>query len=132
MTSSSSTATTTTNGTHPVASTAATATTTAKPLPSIPPYGDMAIQINDLSFSYTPDTPILHHLDLQLPTGSRCLLLGCNGSGKSTLLRILAGRHLTHPDTAVRVLGLHAFRDTRLNFHRAYLDCDWGVRSKIR
>ena len=27
------------------------------------------------------------------------------------------------------VLGLNAFHDTRLNFHRAYLDCDWGMRS---
>lgn len=27
------------------------------------------------------------------------------------------------------MLGLHAFHDTRLNFHRAYLDCDWGMRS---
>ena len=26
------------------------------------------------------------------------------------------------------VLGLNSFRDTRLNFHRAYLDTDWGMR----
>merc|ERR1712032_1358768 len=52
-----------------------------------------------------------------------------NGSGKSTLLRILAGRHLTSPDDSVRVLGCNAFRDTKLNFHRAYLDCDWGMRT---
>merc|ERR1712232_896272 len=57
------------------------------------------------------------------------------GSGKSTLLRILAGRHLTKSRDAdnceshVKVLGLNAFHDTRLNFHRAYLDCDWGMRS---
>jgi CCR4-NOT complex subunit CAF16 len=77
-------------------------------------------------------------------------------AGKSTLLRILAGRHLPKPVTVtvtvaapeegdpsastattttvlahptVQVLGLHAFHDTRLNFHRAYLDCDWGMRS---
>jgi CCR4-NOT complex subunit CAF16 len=29
----------------------------------------------------------------------------------------------------IKVLGLNAFRDTKLNFHRAYLDCDWGMRS---
>ena len=23
----------------------------------------------------------------------------------------------------------NAFRDTKLNFHRAYLDCDWGMRT---
>jgi len=50
-----------------------------------------------------------------------------NSSGKSTLLRILAGRHLTPQE--VKVLGLNSFRDTRLNFHRAYLDCDWGMTS---
>lgn len=27
------------------------------------------------------------------------------------------------------VLGLNAFHDSRLNFHRAYLDCDWGMRN---
>ena len=55
------------------------------------------------------------------------LNLHCNSSGKSTLLRILAGRHLTPQE--VKVLGLNSFRDTRLNFHRAYLDCDWGMTS---
>ena len=57
-------------------------------------------------------------------------------TGKSTLLRVLAGRHLTSStnvqngqDQFVRVLGLNAFHDTRLNFHRACLDCDWGMRN---
>lgn len=53
----------------------------------------------------------------------------CSIIGKSTLLRILAGRHLTKPEGAVKVLGMNAFRDTKLNFHRAYLDCDWGLRT---
>lgn len=49
-------------------------------------------------------------------------------------MRILAGRHLPKPvggapPPVVKVLGLNAFHDTRLNFHRAYLDCDWGMRS---
>ena len=42
-------------------------------------------------------------------------------------MRILAGRHLTKQE--VKVLGLNSFRDTKLNFHRAYLDCDWGMTS---
>jgi len=56
-------------------------------------------------------------------------LIGANGSGKSTLMRILAGRHLSKPENGIKVLGLNAFRDTKLNFHRAYLDCDWGMRT---
>merc|ERR1712127_1025885 len=55
--------------------------------------------------------------------------IGANGSGKSTLMRILAGRHLSKPENGIKVLGLNAFRDTKLNFHRAYLDCDWGMTS---
>lgn len=105
---------------------------TLKPLPTIAPYGENAIEVEDLTFAYDSDAAcrtILQDLNLSLTTGSRCLLIGANGSGKSTLLRILAGRHLTKPDGAVRVLGLNAFRDTKLNFHRAYLDCDWGMRT---
>ena len=110
--------------------------TAPKPLPTIPDYGPNAIVVNDLTFNYNQDSssiavsnvsPVLQNLNLTLKTGSRCLLIGANGAGKSTLLRILAGRHLTQQE--VKVLGLNAFRDTKLNFHRAYLDCDWGMRS---
>lgn len=117
-----------------------------KPLPPIPPYGDYAIDIENLTFAYGKGSTgsmlvdashqnILEDLNLKLAKGSRCLLIGANGSGKSTLLRILAGRHLTQTSydenspMHCKVLGLHAFHDTRLNFHRAYLDCDWGMRN---
>ncbi|EJK45508.1 hypothetical protein THAOC_35875, partial [Thalassiosira oceanica] len=71
--------------------------------------------------------PTLNKLDLQLPTGSRCLLIGANGSGKSTLLRLISGRHLAKPEGCINVLGLNAYRDTRLNFHRSYLETGWGL-----
>eukprot|EP00602_Paraphysomonas_sp_CaronLab_P003246 CAMPEP_0185018612 /NCGR_PEP_ID=MMETSP1103-20130426/1275_1 /TAXON_ID=36769 /ORGANISM="Paraphysomonas bandaiensis, Strain Caron Lab Isolate" /LENGTH=278 /DNA_ID=CAMNT_0027548475 /DNA_START=155 /DNA_END=991 /DNA_ORIENTATION=+ len=66
---------------------------------------------------------------MQLTNGARCLLIGANGAGKSTILRILAGRHLTKPDGAVMILGRESFHDTTLNFDRAYLDTDWGMRT---
>lgn len=102
-----------------------------KPLPTIPDYGENAIEVDGLTFAYdqNPNAVILNDLSLALPTGSRCLLIGANGSGKSTLMRILAGRHLSKADNGIKVLGLNAFRDTKLNFHRAYLDCDWGMRT---
>lgn len=119
-----------------------------KPLPTIPAYGPNAIEVKNLTFSYKSsdsgtslardydNNVVLKSLNLTLATGSRCLLIGANGSGKSTLLRILSGRHLTKSMNAatgesqsVQVLGLNAFHDTRLNFHRAYLDCDWGMRN---
>ena len=63
-----------------------------KPLPTIPPYGPNAVEIQNLTFSYS-DTGtgmhdpnavknVLSNLTLTLPTGSRCLLIGANGSGK--------------------------------------------------
>lgn len=115
---------------------AANFSVTPKPLPTIADYGPNAVEVKDLTFGYNSSGSanvcragkhVLHHLNLTLTTGSRCLLIGSNGSGKSTLLRILAGRHLTQQE--VRVLGLNSFRDTKLNFHRAYLDTDWGMTS---
>lgn len=44
-------------------------------------------------------------------------------------MRILAGRHLTKPSESVLILGRESFHDTRLNFERAYLDTDWGMRT---
>mmetsp|Transcript_9689 Transcript_9689/g.13454 ORF Transcript_9689/g.13454 Transcript_9689/m.13454 type:complete len:314 (+) Transcript_9689:63-1004(+) len=96
---------------------------------------DNAVDVNDLTFEYPSSLPdpdaraILKGLNMQLAPGSRCLLLGANGAGKSTLLRVLAGKHLTKPDGAVKVMGLDAFRDLRLNMVRAFLDTQWGMRT---
>lgn len=102
-------------------------------LPTIPDYGEIAVEVKDLTFSYdntnSQRETILENLNLSLEKGARCLLIGANGSGKSTLLRILSGRHLTKPEGGIRVLGLNPFRDTKLNFHIAHLNCDWGMRN---
>ena len=87
------------------------------------------IDVHGLIHSYPGQKPVLQDLDMQLTGGARCLLVGANGAGKSTLLRILAGRHMTKPDDSVKILGRSAFHDNRLNFERAYLDTDWGMRT---
>jgi len=87
------------------------------------------VSITDLTFAYPGREPVLRNLNLQLTNGARCLLIGANGAGKSTILKILGGRHLTKPDNAVEVLGRSSFHDTTLNFKRAYLDMDWGMRT---
>ena len=107
-------------------------TSRAKHLPTIPPYDEAkSVSVTDLTFSYDPKTlpPTLRNLSLTLPKGSRCLLLGANGSGKSTLLRLISGRHLAKPEGCISILGLNAFRDTRLNFHRSYLETGWGLQT---
>ena len=74
-----------------------------------------------------PFTTIIYNLNLTIPMGSHCLLIGANECGKSTILRILGGRHLSPPDSEMRVLGLNSFRDTKINFHCAYIDTNWGM-----
>lgn len=89
-----------------------------------------AVLVKDLVFKYdSAAAPTLVGFNLNLPRGSKCLLIGQNGSGKSTLLRVLGGRHMAKPDDAVLVLGKNAFRDTKLNLVRSYLDMDWGMRT---
>lgn len=50
------------------------------------------IRLEQVSFRY-PDTatPVLRSLDLQIPEGELCLVVGQTGSGKSTLLQLVNG-----------------------------------------
>mmetsp|Transcript_35268 Transcript_35268/g.112763 ORF Transcript_35268/g.112763 Transcript_35268/m.112763 type:complete len:316 (+) Transcript_35268:160-1107(+) len=95
---------------------------------------DLAIEVDDLTFSYPSSyneamRRVLTSLNMKLAPGTRCLLIGANGAGKSTLLKILAGKHLTKPEGAVKVMGTDAFRDLKLNLCRAFLDTQWGTRT---
>ena len=50
----------------------------------------LAIQVRDLSFSWSKGEQVFKSLSLEVPRGEFWMLLGVNGSGKSTLLRLLA------------------------------------------
>jgi ABC-type cobalamin/Fe3+-siderophores transport system ATPase subunit len=65
-------------------------------------------------------------MSLQLPKGSRCLLIGANGAGKTTLLKIIAGKHMVSRDQVV-VLGASPFHDTELTTsgELAYVGGNW-------
>ena len=50
------------------------------------------IELKELGFRYgRAGKPLFQGLDLQLPAGTICGMLGANGAGKSSLLRLLAG-----------------------------------------
>ena len=47
------------------------------------------IAFRDLSFAYTPDVPVLQHIDLCIPKGRTIALVGQSGGGKTTLTDLL-------------------------------------------
>ena len=50
------------------------------------------IQMQDVSFGYSKDTPLLRHVDLDVQLDSRIGIVGPNGAGKTTMLKLLIGQ----------------------------------------
>ncbi len=63
-----------------------------------------AINLENLSFSYDGETPVLKDISLKIPKGSSTAIVGHNGSGKSTLAKLIIG--LLEPSAGkIEVLG---------------------------
>lgn len=56
-------------------------------LPTSDVRGD--VQIEHVTFAYTPNHPIIEQLSLQIPAGQTIAIVGSTGSGKSTLVKLL-------------------------------------------
>jgi CCR4-NOT complex subunit CAF16 len=94
--------------------------------------GDPVIAVRGLRFRYRADQPaVLDGIDLDIPAGARCLLIGANGAGKTTLLRVLGGKHLV-PAASVQVLGRPAFHDTDLAGMVEYLGSSFPFEVDLR
>lgn len=50
------------------------------------------IQMDNVSFGYTPDKPLLRNVDLSVQLDSRIGIVGPNGAGKTTALKLLIGQ----------------------------------------
>lgn len=57
--------------------------------PVIPDRADGAVQFNDVSFGYTPEKEILHHVSFSLHKGECIAIVGPSGSGKSTMINLI-------------------------------------------
>lgn len=69
----------------------------------------MSLEARDISFSYVPDRPILHDVNLVVDPGERVALTAPSGRGKTTLCRVLSG--YLRPDAgAVFVDGVELSR----------------------
>lgn len=55
------------------------------------PTFEKSIEFQHVSFSYTPDTPLLSDITLKLEKGKKYAIMGQSGCGKSTLLKLLTG-----------------------------------------
>ena len=47
------------------------------------------VSLNDVSFSYTPDNPLISGLDLNVTQGQRIAIVGPTGCGKTTMINLL-------------------------------------------
>ncbi|HEU5037077.1 MAG TPA: ABC transporter ATP-binding protein [Nocardioides sp.] len=54
------------------------------------PAGRLDVQFHDLHFAYVEGRFALQHVDLHVPAGTTCALVGRTGSGKSTLASLLS------------------------------------------
>ncbi len=75
------------------------------------------IRFESVDFAYEPGEPVLHDIDLSIPSGSMVALVGGSGAGKSTLADLIprfydptSGRILLD-DTDLRDLDLRSLRD---------------------
>lgn len=50
-----------------------------------------SLELRDVSFAYTVDTPVLKHVDLNIAAGTMTAIGGPSGAGKSTLAEMLLG-----------------------------------------
>ena len=76
------------------------------------------IRFEDVSFSYAddPDTPILDHLNLDIPAGQSVALVGPSGGGKTTICNLIprfydvTGGRVSVDGVDVRTVGLTSLR----------------------
>lgn len=88
-----------------------------------------SIDVKDLSYKFPNDTTGLYNVFLDLPPGSRTLLIGANGAGKTTLLRLLAGKRLA-PAQTISIGGLDPFKDGLQGV--TYLGLEWVLNPIVR
>lgn len=87
------------------------------------------IQTNGLTYSFPDYSTGISDITLDLPAGSRTLLIGANGAGKTTLLRLLAGKRLA-PKESIRINGVDPF--SRGLEGVTYLGLEWVLNPVVR
>lgn len=87
------------------------------------------IEVKDLSYTFPDYSTGIRNITLDLPAGSRTLLIGANGAGKTTLLRLLAGKRLAPSDT-IAIGGVDPFKQGLEGV--TYLGLEWVLNPIVR
>lgn len=87
------------------------------------------IALQDLTYKFANHALGLRNVTLNLPRGSRTLLIGANGAGKTTLLRLLAGKALA-PANTINIAGTDPFKSTPEGI--TYLGLEWVLNPVVR
>ena len=101
------------------------------------PASDLCLSIEQISKSFG-GRQVLQGIDLQLPAGVFCALLGSNGAGKSTLFQVLTG--LYAPDAGQVHIAGHALASNAeaalaqlgVVFQAQALDLDLSARRNLQ
>ncbi|KAH8431238.1 putative ABC transporter [Aspergillus melleus] len=88
-----------------------------------------SIHVQNLTYQFQDGSSGLTDVNLQVPSGSRTLLIGANGAGKTTLLRLLAGKRLAPKDT-ISIGGKDPFTDGLEGV--TYLGMEWVLNAIVR
>ena len=88
-----------------------------------------SIEVNSLSYSFSDGYSGLSNIVLNLPPGSRTLLIGANGAGKTTLLRLLSGKRMA-PTGTISVAGIDPFTSGLEGV--TYLGLEWVLNPIVR
>ncbi|KAL4967254.1 putative ABC transporter [Aspergillus stella-maris] len=87
------------------------------------------IHVQNLSYKFPDGSNGLTDVALDLPPGSRTLLIGANGAGKTTLLRLLSGKRLAPSDT-IAIADKDPFKEGLEGV--TYLGVEWVLNSIVR
>lgn len=77
------------------------------------------VRFEDVTFSYTPGTPVLRNISFHAAPGTTTALVGSSGSGKSTLISLVMA--FNHPDSGRALVDERDVSGLRLREFRSHL-----------
>ena len=77
------------------------------------------VELQNVSFSYVPEKPLIEHLNLSVQPGQKVAIVGPTGCGKTTLINLLM-RFYDVDDGAVLIEERDVRQISRHSLRRAY------------